>query len=277
MAVTTIAGPLDVDTHGRYSIPATARLADGTVDYPFAARLGTPTAPEDVGRYHLWVGHTCPWAQRALLALTLRGLEHVVTWSAVDPRRDGRGWAFRNGDDHGPDPVYGFPFLRDAYEATDPGFGGHVSVPTLWDRTEGRIASNHYPTLTADLETRFEREADGAVELYPEHLRLEIDSRNQRTVRGFTRQGSRGQLVGTLDGLERTLAERPYLVGDRLTDADLLLYVFALRLDPERLTLDGHPHVLEHAQRLHADPRIGRTTYPDHLRAGFGFAPAWLA
>jgi len=55
-----------------------------------------------------------------------------VSLSYVDDVRDGRGWAFR--ERRGPDPVNGFTFLAEAYEATEPGYDGHVSVPVLWDR-----------------------------------------------------------------------------------------------------------------------------------------------
>ena len=80
-----------------------------------------------------------------MIALKLRGLDDVITSSAVDPVRDGRGWAFREGRGHEPDPVNGFPLLRDAYLATDPTFDGHVSVPpsgtaraTSWSATTTR-------------------------------------------------------------------------------------------------------------------------------------------
>ena len=106
-----------------------------------------------------------------------------MSWSAVDPVRDGRGWAFREGAGHGPDPVNGFTLLRDAYLATDPAFDGHISVPALWDRVTGRLVSNHYATMTVDLETCFTEWADPSVELYPERHRAEIDAINDETVR----------------------------------------------------------------------------------------------
>jgi putative glutathione S-transferase len=42
-------------------------------------------------------------------------------------------WAFREGPGHGLDSVNGFALLREAYEATEPGYDGHISVPLLWD------------------------------------------------------------------------------------------------------------------------------------------------
>jgi hypothetical protein len=83
-------------------------------------------------RYHLYISWGCPWAQRTAIVRKLMGLQDVVSLSYVDDRRDGRGWAFR--ERRGPDPVNGFRFLAEAYEITEPGYDGHVSVPVLWDR-----------------------------------------------------------------------------------------------------------------------------------------------
>ena len=59
------------------------------------------------------------------------------------------------------DPVNGFTFLAEAYEATEPGYDGHVSVPVLWDRQTGKVVSNNFPDITIDLGTQFERWASG--------------------------------------------------------------------------------------------------------------------
>ena len=47
----------------------------------------------------------------------------MVSLSYVDDMRDARGWAFR--ERRGADPVNGFNSLREAYEATEPGYDGH--------------------------------------------------------------------------------------------------------------------------------------------------------
>jgi len=79
----------------------------------------------------LYISWGCPWAQRTAIVRQLKRLAGVVSLSYVDDTRDGRGWAFR--ERRGPDPVNGFTFLAEAYEATEPGYDGHVSVPVLWD------------------------------------------------------------------------------------------------------------------------------------------------
>lgn len=40
--------------------------------------------PQEAGRYHIYVGNTCPWCHRAVLAVVLRGLAPGVTFSYMD-------------------------------------------------------------------------------------------------------------------------------------------------------------------------------------------------
>jgi glutathionyl-hydroquinone reductase len=49
------------------------------------------------GRYHLYVSWACPWAHRTIIVRKLKKLEGVIGMTAVDPIRDERGWAFREG------------------------------------------------------------------------------------------------------------------------------------------------------------------------------------
>ena len=150
----------------------------------------------------------------------LLGLEEVVSLSVVDPIRDGRGWAFRDGPGYGPDPVNGFTLLREAYEATEPGYDGHISVPVLWDRETAQIVSNNFPDITIDLGTQFGAWAAPGIDLYPQPLRAEIDALNDRVYaavnNGVYRCGFAGTqeaydtavaaLFATLDELEERLA-----------------------------------------------------------------------
>jgi len=93
---------------------------DGLTPYPAVA-----------GRYHLYVSLACPWAHRTLITRSLKGLADAIGVTVVDPLRDERGWAFRDGPGHSTDPVNGFAFLSEAYAATNPAFDGRVTVPVL--------------------------------------------------------------------------------------------------------------------------------------------------
>ena len=129
------ASPVDTETYGAYRINRVP--GDERPLYRFTGRVtadGSSGFRAEPGRYHIYAGWFCPWAQRTTIERALHGLEDVVSVSYVDDARDGRGWAFR--EHHGADPVNGFELLRDAYNATEPDFDGHVSVPTLWDRRD---------------------------------------------------------------------------------------------------------------------------------------------
>ena len=225
-----------------------------------------------------------------MIALKLRGLEGVVTSSAVDPVRDGRGWAFREGRGHGPDPVNGFALLRDAYLATDPAFAGHISVPALWDRATHQLVSNHYATMTVDLETQFADWADPSVDLLPAAHRDEIHAINTEIVTTLATAAYAAMAVGTqaqydavsdrvyaaFGRFDARLAERRFLVGDGITDADLLLYVQLVRFDLVavplgRLTrrrLVDHPNLWAYARDLYQRPAFRETTDFDHIARG---------
>jgi glutathionyl-hydroquinone reductase len=296
----TVASPVDFDTYGDYAPPPAAYRREGnlaTLVYPIGGRItddGSSEFPAAAGRYHLYYSLYCPWAQRPLIALKLRGLDGtVVTSSAVDPVRDGRGWAFRDGRGFTPDPVNGFTLLRDAYLATVPDFDGHISVPALWDRESRRLVSNHYPTMTHDLETQFAASAsdsDPDVALYPESRRAEIDSAVAEIVRdlatgtyaamGATSQAAYDavseQVFGALDRFERRLGLQRFLVGSQITDADLLLYVNLVRFDVVagplgRLTLRrlvDYPNLWSYARDLYQRPAFRDTTDFEHIKIG---------
>ena len=166
-----------------------------------------------------------------MIIRSLAGLDDVVGLSYVDGRRDGRGWAFR--EPNGPDPVNGFTLLRQAYDATEPGFDGHVSVPTLWDRSTGTVASNQYQSIGIDLATQFQHLATPLVETYPAHLAAEIDAldgwigpavnKGAYQAAGEARRPPRHavRLLDALSDIERRLATQRFLVGDAITEADV--------------------------------------------------------
>jgi glutathione S-transferase/putative glutathione S-transferase len=215
--------------------------------YRFQGRItadGSSGYPAVPGRYHLYIAWGCPWAQRTAIVRRLMGLEEAVSLSYVDDERDGRGWAFR--EHRGPDPVNGFTLLAEAYEATEPGYGGHVSVPVLWDRETHKIVSNNFPDITIDLGTQFGAWAAAtAPDLYPGPLRAEIDALNERVytsvnngpyrVAGAATEADytklRQSMIAMLEELDERLASRRYLFGAALTEADVRLWPTLARFD----------------------------------------------
>jgi len=288
-----VASPVDFSEYGDYSVKAPVRPDGAFIRplYPFQGRItadGSSGFPAQAGRYHLYVSLACPWAHRSVIVRSLLELEDVVSLSVVDPVRDGRGWAFRDGPGYGPDPVNGFTLLREAYEASEPGYDGHVSVPVLWDRETAQIVSNNFPDITIDLGTQFGAWAAPGIELYPEPLRAEIDALNDRVYssvnNGVYRCGFAGTqeaydvavaaLFSTLDELEERLASRRYLFGDQITEADVRLWVTLARFDAVYIThfkanirrLVDYPNLWAYARDLYQQPAFGPTTNFDHIK-----------
>jgi putative glutathione S-transferase len=242
------ASPVDYAAYGSYgpSRGFTSGRAFERPRYRFQGRItadGSSGYPAEPGRYHLYISWGCPWAQRTAIVRKLKGLEQVVSLSYVDDERDGRGWAFR--ERRGPDPVNGFTFLAEAYEATEPGYDGHVSVPALWDRQTRQIVSNNFPDITIDLGTQFERWADTGIDLYPVPLRPEIDALNERVyafvnngtyrVAGATTEADyqrlRQGLIAMFGELDERLAASRFLFGADITEADIRLWPTLARFD----------------------------------------------
>jgi glutathionyl-hydroquinone reductase len=250
---------------------------------------GSSGFPAEPGRYHLYVSLACPWAHRAIIVRRLLGLESVIGMSVVDPVRDERGWAFREGRGHGPDPVCGFQFLSEAYHRTDPSYTGRYTVPCIWDRVRGRLVTNDFPAITLDFETQFTAfHAPDAPELYPRELRAEIDEVSELVYRdvnnGVYRAGFASSqaayesavaaLFDRLDWLESRLAGRRYLVGRQLTEADIRLFTTLVRFDAVyhghfkcniRRLID-YPSLWGYARDLYQRPGFGDTVDFDHIK-----------
>jgi glutathione S-transferase/putative glutathione S-transferase len=242
------ASPVDYDTYGSYG-PGRGFESGQRFHRPryrFQGRItadGSSGYRAEPGRYHLYLAWGCPWAQRTAIVRKLMGLAEVISLSYVDDTRDGRGWAFR--ERRGADPVNGFAFLAEAYEATEPGYDGHVSVPVLWDRETGKIVSNNFPDITIDLGSQFGEWADQSPGLYPPPLREQIDELNERVyqnvnngpylVAGATTQQEyedlRQRMIAMLGELDGRLADRRYLFGAGLTEADVRLWPTLARFD----------------------------------------------
>jgi glutathionyl-hydroquinone reductase len=207
----------------------------------------------------------------------------------VDPIRDERGWAFRDGPGHSTDPVNGFAFLSEAYLATDPGYTGRYTVPCIWDRVTRRLVTNNFPDITIDFETQFTAyHRPGAPALYPVHLRPEIDAISELIYHdvnngvykaGFATTQSAYEeafdaLFARLDWLEERLARRRFLVGTQITEADIRLFTTLVRFDAvyyghfkcNLRRLVDYPNLWTYARDLYQRPGFGETVNYDHIK-----------
>ncbi len=239
----------------------------------------------EAGRYHLYVSYACPWASRTIILRQLKGLEDVISMTVVDPERDDRGWRFT---DEEPDPVNGFEYLSEAYLLTDPDFEARVTVPLLWDKQENRAVNNESSEIIRMLNSEFDAFAENpSLDLYPEALRGEIDSLNDRIYDsinngvyrcGFaTTQQSYEEafveLFEALDWADEILGRKRYLTGDQITEADWRFFVTLIRFDAvyvghfkcNRKRIADYPNISHYLKALYEVPGVKETVDLDHI------------
>lgn len=256
---------------------------------------GTPTLPAEAGRYHLYVSYLCPWASRTLIFRSLKGLEDVVGVSVAEPVIGEQGWTFAEPPDAGP-AVGRVQHLYQLYTASDPTYTGKVSVPVLWDRQAGRIVNNESAEIIRTLNSAFDHLTGNDLDLYPEPLRAEIDSWNDRiygTVNngvyraGFAKSQSSYDeavtaLFETLDALERHLSSHRYIAGEHLTEADWRLFVTLVRFDPayhgafkcNLRRIEDYPALSNYLRELYQWPGVAATVNIGHIKRGYYVNPA---
>ncbi|HEY1158649.1 MAG TPA: glutathione S-transferase family protein, partial [Arthrobacter sp.] len=141
---------------------------------------GEPGWPVEAGRYRLIAARACPWANRTVIVRRLLGLEEAISLGQPGPTHDARSWTF-DLDPGGVDPVLGIERLQEAYFKRFPGYPRGITVPAIVDVRSGEVVTNNFPQITLDFSTEWtEFHRPGAPQLYPEHLRDEIDQVNKR-------------------------------------------------------------------------------------------------
>uniref|UniRef100_A0A6V1QE16 GST C-terminal domain-containing protein n=1 Tax=Heterosigma akashiwo TaxID=2829 RepID=A0A6V1QE16_HETAK len=268
--------------------------------------------PGEEGRYHLYLGQPCPWCHRVSLAVALRGLGPWVSSSYLvdDPERASRGgWAF---DRAGPrrDPAFGRADLRELYDLLEPGYTGRCTAPLLVDKKSRKIVSNESGDILKMLnEIRVAGRPHGLpdVDLRPPSLAAEIDALGDRLYTqlnngvyraGFaTTQGAYDAAVqgvfSALDELEARLRGGggggkggegegggrggPFLLGPRLTEADVRLFPTAVRFDAAYNTLfkcskkrlADYPYLMEWMRLMHSLPGVSDTIDIEDCRRSY--------
>ncbi|MCH7232240.1 glutathione S-transferase C-terminal domain-containing protein [Glycomyces sp. L485] len=249
---------------------------------------GAQAWPVEPGRYRLVAARACPWAHRSIIIRRLLGLEGVISLATPGPVHDVRSWTFDLTDD-GRDPVLGTERLQENYFKRFPDYPRGVTVPTLVDIPSGAVVTNNYPQLTFDLSTQWAaHHREGAPDLIPAELiddmlpvieRLFTDVNNGVYRLGFAgsqRAYDRGyeRLFAALDRLEERLADRRYLMGDAITEADIRLFTTLVRFDSvyhghfkcNRNKLTEMPNLWGYARDLFQTPGFGDTVDFDQIK-----------
>ncbi len=251
-------------------------------------RDGRDGWPVEPGRYRLLAAKACPWATRAIIVRELLGLEDVISMGLASPTHDERSWTF-DLDPGDVDPVLRIHRLQEAYFERVPAYPKGITVPAMVDVPSGQVVTNDFAQITHDLffEWRDHHRPD-APDLWPDDVRDEMESVMDRVFtdvnNGVYRCGFAGsqeayekafdRLWAALDWLEERLADRRYLMGDTITEADVRLFTTLARFDAvyhghfkcNRQKLTELPNLWGYARDLYQTRGFGENTDFDQIQ-----------
>ena len=250
---------------------------------------GTGGFRAEPGRYHLYVSYACPWAHRTLIFRAVKGLEDMISVSVVHWFMGEYGWTFEDAEI--PDTVNRAQFMHQVYTAANPEYTGRVTVPVLWDKRQGTIVSNESSEIIRMFNSAFDSVGAAPGDYYPEALREEIDTINERVYHtvnnGVYRSGFATTqeayeeavvpLFETLDWLEVRLSGQRYLTGTAITEADWRLVTTLFRFDPVYVghfkcnlkRIADYPNLSAYTRDLYQQPGIAETVRLDHIKAHY--------
>jgi len=258
----------------------------------FVTANGSSGFRAEPDRYHLYVAYNCPWAHRTLIFRKLKGLEEMISISSAVPDDRAEGWRFADTFPGGTeDTVNGFTWLHQAYTAAKPDYTGTCTVPTLWDKRTNTIVNNESSEIIRMLNSAFDGVGARPGDYYPAPLRGEIDLINEFVYahlnNGVYRTGfAKSQeayddavekVFAGLDTLEQRLADRRYLVGNTITEADWRLFVTLVRFDAVYHHLfkctwrpiASYDNLNNYLLELVQVPGVAETVKLDHIVTGY--------
>lgn len=252
---------------------------------------GQRAVKAEAGRYHLYVSLACPWAHRTLIYRKLKQLDSLIDVSVVSWLMAEHGWTFDKNTGSSGDALDDLKLLHQRYTADDANYTGRVTVPVLWDRQERRIINNESSELIRIFNGAFDELTGSKLDLYPEPLRAEIDSLNERIYpavnNGVYRAGfattqkayetAFDELFSELDWLEQRLGQQRYLAGELLTEADWRLFTTIVRFDAvyhghfkcNLRRIEDYPNLSNWLRELYQWPGIAQTVDFTHIKSHY--------
>ncbi|MDD9909261.1 MAG: glutathione S-transferase C-terminal domain-containing protein [Ahrensia sp.] len=284
----------------------------------FRNSIGDPDFPAEPGRYHLFVAFNCPWCHRVILARAVLGLESSISMDVAFPNRTGElDPAGPNLWEFAPDRIASLTgktlpectqetgtgeALRLAKQIYQREGSDEQSVPILYDKVVGRIVNNESAEIIRMLDANAKALGSASpnrTKLVPtdENTQQQVDTLNDRIYtainNGAYKAGfSSDQAVyaaafnsyfDALDWLEQLLSDgRPFLAGDKFTEADLRLFPTLYRHDPVyyvRMKLNGarildYPNLWRWLCRVYAMDGVAGAGSLIHCRQGY-FGRSW--
>ena len=278
-------------TGGRFQRDLTRFRSWVTVDGS-AGPSGSDGFKAEPNRYHLYVSLACPWAHRTLIFRKLKGLEDMISVSAVHPLMHENGWTFQDGPGVIADPIFNADYMYQIYTAAQSDYTGRVTVPVLWDKKNNTIVSNESSEIIRMFNSAFDEVgANKDVNFLPEDLRGKIDELNDFIYpninngvykSGFaTTQEAYDEAVvdlfKALDTIEARLENNRYLTGDSITEADWRLFTTLIRFDPVYVghfkcnirRIVDYPNLWGYTRDLYQVPGVAETVNMDHIKSHY--------
>ena len=232
------------------------------------------------------------------------------TWQKTKPNEEGHGhtgWVFGNPDgedftnsagrggpfpaclpDTEPEPFYNSYSIRQLYERAGD-TNGKYSVPILWDKKLNTIVNNESSEIIRMFNYGFNSFAKNPdLDLYPEEDRETIDATNRwiyPTINnGVYRCGfatsqmaydkAVEELTESFDRIDSILQKQKFIAGDKLTEADIRLFVTLVRFDPVYIvyfkcntrSVAGTPAILDYCRRIYQIPGVADTVNMQHIK-----------
>jgi len=250
----------------------------------------------EAGRYHLFISMACPWAHRTLIFRKLKGLEDMISVSNSNSYMGPDSWTYEpeagrifSGD--GDDDEY-IEYLYELYRLVEPDYSDRATVPVLWDKERQTIVSNESSEIIRMFNTEFDGiGGESSRDFYPQHMREEIDALNEwiypNVNNGVYRSGFATTqeayeeavipLFDTLDKLEARLSDKRFLLGDKLTGADIRLFPTLVRFDSVYVShfkcaikrIVDYPNLWGYTRDIYELPGIADTVDIDYNKAHY--------
>ena len=242
----------------------------------------------EANRYHLYVSLACPWACRALIMRNIKGLEEMISVSVVNPLMLENGWTFEEDEGVIADPVLNADFLHQIYTYVEPNYSGRVTVPVLFDLKQNKIVNNESSEILRMLNSAFDGIGAKPGDYSPVDLMNEIDAINEKVYHninngvykaGFSTdqevyEEEVEKVFAALDEVEEILEPQPYLVGDKITEADWRLFTTLIRFDPVYYNhfkcnyrhVYEYPNIWRYTKELYNHPVVAETVDFRHIK-----------
>lgn len=189
------------------------------------------------------------------------------------------------------DPIFKAKCIRDIYDEvgdTD----GKYTVPILFDKKLGTIVSNESSEIIRMLSSEFnDFSTKPELDLYPEDMREEIEAMNSfihpNLNNGVYRCGfatsqaaydkAIEDLTAAFDAVESILEKQRYIAGDKLTEADIRLFVTLLRFDEVYVvyfktntrSVANSPAILNYCREIYQMEGVKETVNMEQIKAHY--------